>query len=84
MLTSPVAVRRVRCCLPAAHSGSIDRARRYYTFGSSKDVNGYVSNAYVNATRDTVNYIKKGGIPLVIGEWSLAGEQATRLSGYSA
>jgi len=43
-----------------------------------------VSNAYVNATRDTVNYIKKGGIPLVVGEWSLAGEPATLLSCYSA
>ena len=52
-------------------------ARRYYTFSSSVKVDGYVSNAYINATRDTVNYIKKGGIPLVVGEWSLAGELPT-------
>ena len=71
--------RRVRyLCFPRRDRARRPPARRYYTFSSSVNVNGYVSNAYINATRDTVNYIKKGGIPLVVGEWSLAGELRRR------
>ena len=47
--------------------------RRYYSFHSNTPLSTWASNAYVNVTRDTINYINKGGIPLVIGEWSLSG-----------
>jgi hypothetical protein len=55
-------------------------ACRYYTgvFHSNVGVGPYIQNLYVNITADTIGYIKKGGIPLVIGEWSLAGAQPMR------
>ena len=33
----------------------------------------YIQNAYINVTQDTINYLNKGGLQFVVGEWSLAG-----------
>ncbi len=48
-------------------------------FHSNVNCDPYILHAYVDITQDTINYMKKGGLPLVIGEWALAGAQMLRL-----
>ncbi len=47
--------------------------RRYYSIDGNAPFKTWSQNAYVNVTAATKAYIKNGGLPLAIGEWTLAG-----------
>ncbi len=47
--------------------------RRYYSIDGNAPFSTWSQNAYVNVTAATKAYIKNGGLPLAIGEWTLAG-----------
>ena len=49
---------------------------RYYSLPDNSPFKAFSQNAFVTQTNLTAAYIKKGGLPLAIGEWSLAGTPA--------
>ncbi len=46
---------------------------RYYSIDGNAPFSTWSQNAYVNVTAAIKAYVGAGGLPLAIGEWTLAG-----------
>ena len=66
-------VKRSDSCSPCSSDRLTPAPRRYYNIDPNANFSAWSQNAYVNQTAAIAAYVGAGGLPLVIGEWTLAG-----------